>query len=121
MRNRLVRSRCPMLQVLWLDISTAVASIFRNPSSRRMNFWTGPARFRLCLFVFLYLSFSARAAVLESCDEPSLRAAIGNGGRITFACDGTIYPSQTLLISTDTIIDGIGHQIVINGGGEVQI
>ena len=81
---------------------------------------------RLRLFSVLFsvlLGFSSvgLAATVKSCDEPSLRAALAEGGTVTFACDGTITLTSTLVIGADTTIDTSGHHVTLSGGNAVRI
>jgi hypothetical protein len=55
------------------------------------------------------------------CAEAVLRLAIAEGGPVTFACDGTITLSDTIVIGTDTVLDGSGHQVTISGGDAVRV
>ena len=59
--------------------------------------------------------------VVESADESSLRAAMAGGGTVTFATDGTIVLSRTLVITNDTVIDGSGHTVAISGNNSVRV
>ena len=59
----------------------------------------------------------AFSVTVTNCTEASLRAAMAGGGAVTFACDGMINLGDTIPISDNTILDGTGHQIIINGGG----
>lgn len=68
------------------------------------------------IFAALLLPFSSWAGgVVSNCDEASLRAAMSGGGTVTFACDGTITVTSTLVIDTDTIFDATGHDVTIDG------
>ena len=58
---------------------------------------------------------------VTSCTETALRASLGLGGTVTFACDGTITLSSTIVIGTDIVLDGSGHQITISGGQLVPV
>jgi hypothetical protein len=57
------------------------------------------------------------SAVVTECTEVGLRTAISTGGHVTFACDGTIAISNTVLITTNILLDATGHQIILQGGG----
>src|SRR5437763_5539934 len=59
--------------------------------------------------------------VVASADESSLRAAMAGGGTVTFATDGTIVLSSTLVITNDTVIDGSGHTVAISGNNSVRV
>ena len=53
--------------------------------------------------------------------EAALRAALAGSAPVTFACDGTIFLSNALSITNDTLLDGSGHQVTINGSGLVRV
>src|SRR3954467_3774175 len=76
-------------------------------------------------YVFvLILSVAASAvhgATVSTCDEVGLRTAIAGGGSVTFACDGTIFLSATLVISNDVVLDGSGRTVVISGSNAVRV
>ncbi len=79
---------------------------------------------RLCLLLLVVsfiLSQKMSAATVTVCDEASLRAAITNGGTINFGCDGTIVLSSTLQITTNTVLDGTGRNVVLSGGDAVRV
>jgi hypothetical protein len=40
--------------------------------------------------------------IVAECTEAALRAALAGGGSVTFACDGVITLTNTLVISTNT-------------------
>src|SRR5262252_3478066 len=62
----------------------------------------------------------ARAdAIVTSCDEQSLRAAVNMGGLVTFDCVGIITLTSTIQVFVDTTISGTGH--VISGGDSVAV
>ncbi|MGA2240993.1 MAG: choice-of-anchor Q domain-containing protein [Verrucomicrobiota bacterium] len=58
---------------------------------------------------------------VTSCTEAALRASLGLGGTVTFACDGTITLSNTIVNGTNIVLDGSGHQITISGGNLVRV
>lgn len=58
--------------------------------------------------------------ILE-CTETALRMAVSEGGRIIFQCDGTIYLTNTIAITKDTVLDGNGHSVILSGGNAVRI
>jgi len=61
------------------------------------------------------------AAVVTSCTETNLRAAMAGGGTVTFACDGTITLSNAIAVTQDTVLDGTGHQINVSGNNSVRV
>ena len=69
----------------------------------------------------LFVSFSAAAATVSNCDEASLRAAIASDSVVIFNCDATIALSNTIVVSTDLILDATGHAVVLDGRSSVRI
>jgi len=55
------------------------------------------------------------------CTEAALRAALSGGGRVVFACDGAISLGQTIMIATNTALDGNGHSVTVSGGNAVGV
>lgn len=62
-----------------------------------------------------------RAATVTTCDEAGLRAAIAQGGTVTFACDGIITLTNTLVIAQDGTLDATGHDVVLSGNNAVRV
>jgi predicted outer membrane repeat protein len=61
----------------------------------------------------------------DSCTEGALRAALGQGGTITFRCGAgtkTIPITETLVVpaNVDTVLDG-NDAVVLDGGGTTQL
>jgi hypothetical protein len=54
-------------------------------------------------------------------DQAGLLAGLAAGGNVTFADNGTIVLSQTVVISQDTILDGSGHTVTISGNNAVRV
>lgn len=54
---------------------------------------------------------------MTDCTEASLRSAVTDGGTIIFACDGTIILSNTVVITTNTLLDASSHKITLQGSG----
>ena len=69
----------------------------------------------VCLFTTLLAATPARSAVVTSCDETSLRAAIAQGGTVTFACDGVITLADTLGVANTLALDATGRSVVLSG------
>ena len=65
--------------------------------------------------------YSATAAVVTSCDEAGLRAALAAGNSVTFGCDGTIVLSNAISLTRPVSIDSAGHNVSLSGGGKVRI
>ena len=61
--------------------------------------------------------------VVTNCTEAALRAAIAGGGKVTFACDGTISLANTITIPNSSwlMLDATGHQVTISGGNAVRV
>src|SRR5262245_35567671 len=62
-----------------------------------------------------------QAAIVNNCDEASWRAALAEGDLVSFACDGTIVLTNTIVIGEDTTIDASGHSVTLSGGNAVRI
>src|SRR6266542_630354 len=76
----------------------------------------------LCLLGFLSSPAQVGAASpVTVCDEASLRTALSTGGTIDFGCDGTIYLTNTLIVTTDTVLQAAGHTVTISGSNTVQV
>ncbi len=54
-------------------------------------------------------------------NQAGLLSALAAGGHVTFGVDGVITLSQTINISEDTVLDGAGHTITINGSNAVRV
>jgi hypothetical protein len=50
-----------------------------------------------------------------------LRAALADGGTVTFASDAVIALSHTVSITTNAVLDGTGHQITVSGNNAVGV
>jgi predicted outer membrane repeat protein len=59
--------------------------------------------------------------VVTVCDEAHLLAALAGGGTVTFGCSGVITLTNTIVISTDTTIDGSGQEVIISGNDAVRV
>jgi hypothetical protein len=60
------------------------------------------------------------AGVVTNCTEADLQAALIGGGQVTFACDGALELSSTLVITNDTALDATGHEVTLNEGPVLQ-
>lgn len=58
---------------------------------------------------------------LSVCDEPSLRIAIQQGGRVVFNCDATIVLTESLVVTQQVVIEANGHQVTLDGNDQVRI
>lgn len=76
----------------------------------------------IALLTIFSLSPAAWASgVVSNATESSLVAAMAGGGSVTFAINGTIYLSNTIVISDNTVLDATGHNVAISGSNAVQI
>jgi RHS repeat-associated protein len=85
------------------------------------------------LLAMLWFPFSGYSTTITNLNWLDLNNAFAldsfmqGGGTVTFACDGVIYKPYTLpvVITTNTVIDGTGHHIVLDGwsgwGGQMFI
>ena len=68
------------------------------------------------------ISNSARAGgTVTTCDQSSLETALAGGGDVSFACSGVIVLTNTISITTDTILDGTGQSVTISGNDLVRL
>ena len=72
-------------------------------------------------FSIILTILPGRGAVVSTCDEASLRAAMFQGGTVTFACDGTIVLSNTIAVGSDVALDGTGRNVTISGNNAVRL
>jgi hypothetical protein len=91
---------------------------YKNRSRIELN--TRRVRGVVALLLLLPVA-SWGGGVVTSCTEPLLRAAMAGGGTVTFACDGTFTLSNTIVIGTNTVLDGTGHHVTISGGDAVRV
>lgn len=61
------------------------------------------------------------AGVVSSINDVSLRTALAGGGNVTFSASGTILLTNTLSITSDTVIDGAGQTIAISGNSAFRV
>jgi len=61
------------------------------------------------------------SGTVTNCTEANLRAALAGGGTVVFACSGDLVISNRLVIATNTLILGTGHNVTIDGGNSVQL
>ena len=64
---------------------------------------------------------SLTGGVVETCDHAGLEAALAGGGQVTFGCGGVIVLTNTINITTDTILDGTGGSVTISGNDRVRL
>src|SRR6266850_1385350 len=73
------------------------------------------------LTLSLFAFSAAGDAVVSNCTDADLRAALNSGGTVTFACDGVITLTNTIVISANVALDGSGHSITIDGNNSVRL
>jgi hypothetical protein len=64
---------------------------------------------------------SSPALLTVKYTETSLRAAMAGGGTITIPCDAAITLTDTIIVTTSTVLDGTGHAVTISGGNTVRV
>jgi hypothetical protein len=79
-----------------------------------------PAFVALAAF-FCFLPGAFGAGVVSSATESALAAAMAGGGTVTFAANGTIYLTNTIVVSNNTVLDATGRSVAISGSNSVQI
>jgi len=79
----------------------------------------------MAIAIFLAVVMSAptvqAAGAVSVCDEDHLLAALSDGGTVTFACDGTIVLTNTIIVVADTVVDGSGRSVTISGNNMVSV
>jgi len=71
-----------------------------------------------------FLAFFPRASgsgVVSSATQNALQTCMNGGGTVTFAINGTIYLTDTIVVSNNTLLDATGHSVAISGSNLVQI
>ena len=58
---------------------------------------------------------------VTNCSESALRSAMAGGGTVTFACNGMIPLSNTVVIGKNTRLDASGRQVTISGRNAVRV
>ena len=104
-----------------LQESAKPAKTFRHSNIK--CFLRATARFILWLSTLILAAQDSLHAdgVVTNCTEADLRAALVDGGTVTFACDGTITLASQLTIDTDTTLDATGRSITLSGGGTTRV
>ena len=70
---------------------------------------------------FCFSSGALASGVVASATESALTAAMAGGGLVTFAVNGTIYLTNTIVVSNNTVMDATGYNVAISGSNAVQI
>lgn len=100
----------------------ALQSLFDSqPRLRRLFELRRQAWLGLLLYCLAVFSGAAQMHVVTNCTETALRAAMAEGGTVTFACDGIIAIDDTITNSTDTVLDATGHSVTISGRSAYRV
>jgi hypothetical protein len=79
-------------------------------------------RFIFAIIALLHILVSTGiAGPLPTCDEAGLRAAINQGGVVTFPCDATISISSPITISNQVTLDATGRSVVLTGNNSTRL
>ncbi len=62
-----------------------------------------------------------QTSIVTNCTEAALRGALAGNGTVSFACDGTITLANTIVISSNQVVDGSGHRVTLSGGNRVRL
>jgi hypothetical protein len=61
----------------------------------------------ICKLALAFALFLPRlvyaSGTVTNCDWPSLQTALNGGGTVTFACDGTILLTNSILVTKDAL------------------
>jgi hypothetical protein len=87
--------------------------------SRRFSLESGIAVLLAWLLTIVYSA--SGAGTITNLTESALQAALKSGGTARFGAGGTIILTNTLLITTNTILDANGNSVTISGGNSVRI
>ncbi len=115
----------------WQSIRQAGGSFLAVPFFRRklhhlcslltFSFWFRARAARWAAVLLLSPGTSWAGGVVANCTETDLRTAMAGGGKVTFACDGTVALANTLTVAVDTVFDATGRQITLSGGDAVRV
>lgn len=89
-------------------------------NSPRVRFPCTVAR-TLFLAMVLCVQPAYPGGIVTNCTEPSLRAALVDGGQVKILCDGTVVLSAPLIITNATALDASDHQVVLSGNCAVRV
>jgi hypothetical protein len=73
----------------------------------------------LAAFAMGYSVFGA--GTVTDCTQADLERALSGGGKVLFACSGTLTLTNTLSIVDHTDIEANGYDITLSGGGAVRL
>ena len=65
--------------------------------------------------------YESQQAHVTAGTEAALRAALAGPQPVTFACDGAITLTDTIVITNNRVLDGGGHQVTISGNEAVRV
>jgi hypothetical protein len=80
--------------------------------------------FLKCFTVLAGLLFAPCAfggGTVANCTQADLEAAMLGGGKVEFACSGTLTLSKTITVSQDTFLDGTGQSVTLSGANNVRL
>jgi hypothetical protein len=83
--------------------------------------WTSLWPCLVALLVFALPGAVAAQTVVTNLNSGELNTALQGGGTVTFSVDGTIVLTNTITISTNVVLDGTNHSIILSGGGTNEI
>src|SRR6266498_1685281 len=86
-----------------------------------MNSWRNVSSLAFLITLLLTAPTPAPGAVVQSCDEAGLRAALAAGGPAKFGCDGTIVLTNPIVVTTDLTLEADGHDVRLSGDGKVRL
>ena len=58
---------------------------------------------------------------VTSLTDSALRTALTGGGTVLFGANGTVTLTNTLFITSNTVLDGNGYSVIISGGNAVLL
>ena len=120
--NTSVKGRYGVKDNLRKSNSTSPENCSGWPPSRRVAVVVQGYRAVVFLFELVLLIANALGSgTVPNCDQASLLAALSGGGKVAFACDGTIVLTNTITIATNTVLDASGHTVTISGNNAVRV
>jgi hypothetical protein len=96
-----------------LRFENIISKHFGDHVSKRILPFATSATLAVAICFWRCLSWAG--GVVANATEADLRVAMSGGGTVTFACDGTITLSNTIIVETNTLLDGSSHSISISG------
>src|SRR5258708_29642996 len=82
-----------------------------------VTFWRflRPGASLLAALLFCRLRSRGEGTVTNYTDASNLFAALAGGGTVTFAADGVITLTNTIVITNNTFFDASGHNVTLTG------